>query len=368
MLRSHARVTARDQPMTALPIFEPRPTVPSFYGLGRDRLAALLSERGLPAYRADQLFTWVYQKHVTDPARMSNLPAALRRDLADVCTLELPPPASVLESGDRTTHKFVLDLADASRVECVSMRTDRRLTFCVSSQVGCALKCAFCATGLMGLKRNLRPEEIVAQVVRMGDQQAWQDDRFNIVFMGMGEPLANLPNVLEAIRVLHEPRGLNIGARRITVSTSGLVPQIRELAAERMQLGLALSLHATTDPLRDELMPVNRRWPLAEVLEAAREYGHTVGRRVTLEYTLLGGVNDRLEDADRLAAIARDLPSKINIIPYNPVPGLPWKRPTPASLDAFTRRLLPIAPAVTVRNTMGGEIWAACGQLGGLSP
>jgi 23S rRNA (adenine2503-C2)-methyltransferase len=248
------------------------------------------------------------------------------------------------------------------------MRTERRLTMCVSSQVGCALKCAFCATGLMGLKRNLRPDEIVAQVLHMGDLEGWPDERFNIVFMGMGEPLANLPNVLAAIRILHDARGLNMGARRITVSTSGLVPQIRELAAAGMQLGLALSLHATTDELRDELVPVNKRWPLREVLQAAREYGRTVGRRTTLEYTLIGGVNDRPEDADRLAAIARDMPSKINLIPYNPVPGLPWKRPNPAAVEAFAGRLFPQAPAVTVRNTMGGEIWAACGQLGGLSP
>lgn len=353
--------------MSTLPSLVP-PPLPSVFGLRRDRLAELLHERGLPAYRADQIYTWLYQKHQRAPEAMTNLPAVVRRDLPGWCRLDLPPAATVLESGDRTTHKFVLRLPDGALVESVSMRTERRLTFCVSSQVGCALRCAFCATGLMGLKRNLRPEEIVAQVLRMGDLHEWRDDRFNIVFMGMGEPLANLPNVLDAIRILHEPRGLNIGARRITVSTSGLVPQIRELAAEGLQIGLALSLHATTDELRDELMPVNRRWPLAEVLAAAKEYGHTVGRRVTLEYTLLGGVNDRPADADRLAAMARELPSKINLIPYNPVPGLPWKRPTPESVQAFAGRLMPIAPAVTVRHTMGGEIWAACGQLGGLTP
>jgi len=159
-----------------------------------------------------------------------------------------------------------------------------------------------------------------------------------------------------------------MGARRITVSTSGLVPQIRKLAGEGMQLGLALSLHATTDELRDRLVPVNRRWPLRELLATAREYGEQTGRRVTLEYTLLAGVNDREEDAVRLASIARELPSKINLIPYNPVPGLPWKRPDAAAIAAFTERLYPIAPSVTVRNTLGGEIWAACGQLGGLSP
>jgi len=185
--------------------------------------------------------------------------------------------------------------------------------------------------------------------------------------MGMGEPLANLAAVSDSIRVLHDERGLNLGARRVTVSTSGLVPQIRELTKLDLQLGLAVSLHATTDQLRDQLVPVNKRWPIRELLDAAKEYGRAVGRRVTLEYTLLGGVNDSMEDADRLAGFARELPSKVNIIPYNPVPGLHWKRPTPDAIAAFAERLLPHAPAVTVRHTQGGEIWAACGQLGGLT-
>jgi 23S rRNA (adenine2503-C2)-methyltransferase len=353
--------------MSHVPIPSEAAAVPSFFGLSRDRLAERLAGLGVPGYRADQLYTWVYQKHERDAARMSNLPAALRAGMDAVVGLELPR-AQVMRSGDGMTHKFVLTLDDGARVESVSMRTDRRLTFCVSSQVGCALMCRFCATGLMGLQRNLRADEIVAQVVAMGDAGGWRDDRFNIVFMGMGEPLANLGPVAEAIRILHDERGLNLGARRITVSTSGLVPQIRELAAMGLPVGLAVSLHATTDALRTELMPVNRRWPLAELLDAAREYGQSSGRRVTLEYTLLGGVNDSMADADRLAGFARALPSKVNLIPYNPVPGLPWKRPSPEAVDAFAERLYPHAPTVTVRNTMGGEIWAACGQLGGLSP
>jgi 23S rRNA (adenine2503-C2)-methyltransferase len=186
--------------------------------------------------------------------------------------------------------------------------------------------------------------------------------------MGMGEPLANYRAVIDALRILNDPRGLNLGARRVTVSTSGLVPQMRALAEEGMAVGLAVSLHATTDELRDELVPVNQRWPLVELLQAAREFGLKTGRRVTLEYTLIAGVNDGAADADRLARIARDLPSKINLIPYNPVPGLPWKRPSEGAVTAFAERLYPHAPAVMVRQTLGGEIWAACGQLGGLSP
>ena len=341
---------------------------PNFYGLSRTALAGRLGTLGLPAYRADQIFAWVYQKHHRSPARMTNLPASLREMLPGVCELELPGAADVRGTSDGLTHKFVLALADGKRVESVSMRTEKRLTFCLSSQVGCALGCTFCATGVMGLQRNLAAAEIVAQAVVMGDFHQWRDDRFNLVFMGMGEPLANFDPVMEAIRILRDPRGIGLGARRITISTSGVVPQIRRLAEQGLPLGLAVSLHATTDELRDRLVPLNRRWPLAELIASARDYGRRTGRRVTLEYTLLAGVNDRDEDAVRLGALARDLPSKVNLIPYNPVPGLAWKRPSPESVDAFARRLWPIAPAVTVRHTQGGEIWAACGQLGGLSP
>ena len=341
---------------------------PSFFGLTREGLSDLLTRRGEPLYRASQLFAWVYRRHERDPLAMTDLPASLRRALPDWLGLGLPTTATVLATPDRLTHKFVLSLADGARVECVSMRTERGLTLCLSSQVGCALMCSFCATGLMGLQRNLRTEEIVAQVVAMGDYHAWPEERFNLVFMGMGEPLANYRPVVDAVRILHDPEGMNMGARRITVSTSGIVPQMRQLAAERIPVGLAVSLHATTDELRDRLVPLNRRWPLAELIPAARDYGHVSGRRVTLEYTLIAGVNDGLDDADRLGAVARDLPSKINLIPYNPVPGLPWQRPSPEAVAAFAERLYPRAPAVTVRNTLGGEIWAACGQLGGLSP
>ncbi len=350
----------------SLPIVTER--VPSIYGLSRAELTGRLVERGIPAYRGDQLYSWVYRKHQRATDRMLNLPRAMREELGSWCDLAPPRVSSAHHSGDGNTHKFVLGLDDGARVECVSMRTERRLTFCLSSQVGCALRCSFCATGLMGLTRNLRAEEIVGQVIAMGDFHGWSDDRFNLVFMGMGEPLANYAPVLEAIRILNDPAGLNLGMRRITVSTSGLVPQIRALAAEGLALGLAISLHATTDELRDRLVPVNKRWPLRELLAAGREYGQASGRRVTLEYTLLAGVNDGIEDADRLGAFARALPSKINLIPYNPVPGLEWKRPTPQAVERFAERLYPRAPAVTVRQTLGGEIWAACGQLGGLDP
>ena len=341
---------------------------PSFFGLGRAGLADLMSRVGEPGYRADQLLTWVYRRRIRDPHGMSNLPADLRERLSGLCELELPEVERLLGNASGDTFKFVLRLGDGELVECVSMRTDRRLTLCLSSLVGCALKCSFCATGLMGLKRNLDAAEIVAQVMIMGEHHGWQDERFNLVFMGMGEPLVNYEPLVASIRILREAHGLNLGARRITVSTSGVVPQIRRLADEGMPVGLAVSLHATTDETRNELVPINRRWPIAELLEAARDYGRKTGRRVTLEYTLIADVNDSPADAERLSGFARELPSKINLIPYNPVPGLEWKRPSPERVAAFAESLYPRAPAVTVRNTMGGEIWAACGQLGGLSP
>jgi 23S rRNA (adenine2503-C2)-methyltransferase len=346
---------------------------PSLTGIILEELAGFLRERGAPSYRAKQITDWIYKKRVASFDAMTDLPNELRAEL----TAEFDTPNTevvrVLGSKD-TTQKFLFRLRDQNLIESVlipaspalyGQPSDRR-TICVSSQVGCAYGCKFCASGLEGWTRNLDAGEIVQQLIAVEQKSGEKID--NVVFMGMGEPLANLAEVAEAIRVLHDPRGLNLGARRVTVSTSGLVPRIHELAALDLQLGLAISLHATTDALRDELVPVNRRWPIRTLLDAAKEYGRSVGRRVTLEYTLLAGVNDSPADADRLAAFARELPSKVNLIPYNPVPGLRWKRPTPEAVEAFAARLLPQAPAVTVRHTLGREIWAACGQLGGLSP
>jgi 23S rRNA (adenine2503-C2)-methyltransferase len=363
-----ALLRTQDSVMSVIPLTTPAALRPSLFGLRRASLADSLIHQGFPRYRADQIYGWIYQKRHRSAAGMSNLPGTLKLTLDEGFDLALPRVASVHATRDQLTRKFLLELEDGARVECVSMQTERRLTFCLSSQVGCALGCTFCATGLMGLKRNLRAHEIVAQVLLMGDAHHWKDQRFNLVFMGMGEPLANYEPVVEAIRILHDEKGLNLGARRITVSTSGIVPGMRRLAEEGLALGLAVSLHATEDGLRDRLVPLNQRWPLQELLAAAREYGQKSGRRVTLEYTLLAGVNDGADDAHRLAEIARSLPSKINLIAYNPVPGLEWKRPSREAVDAFVQRLYPIAPAVTVRQTLGSEIWAACGQLGGLTP
>src|SRR5262245_60791301 len=259
----------RNHPMSSLPILSATRSRPSLFGLTRAALRRTLEEVGVAPYRADQIFSWVYRKHRRATSEMTNLPAALRERLADLCDLSLPRVDQALATPDCQTHKFVLELEDGARVESVSMRTERRLTFCLSSQVGCALGCTFCATGLMGFQRNLKAHEIVAQVLRMGDFHEWKDARFNLVFMGMGEPLANYDAVVAAIRILHDERGLNLGSRRITVSTSGVVPGIRRLAEEGLALGLAISLHATRDDLRTELVPINKRWPVAELVAAA---------------------------------------------------------------------------------------------------
>jgi 23S rRNA (adenine2503-C2)-methyltransferase len=307
---------------------------------------------------------WVYRKRVREPERMSNLSRSLRESLTDIVRFDLPDPEDIRVSPDQDAVKFALRLADGSRVESVAMRSRRGVTLCLSSQVGCGMGCVFCATGQMGLMRNLGPEEIVGQVESMLDATGWQDPGFHLVFMGMGEPLANYASVVRAIRILHDPAGLSIGARRITVSTVGLVPQIRRLAGEGLPLGLAISLHAITDEKRGQIVPLAKRYSLEQLREAALEYAERTSRRVTLEYTLLAGVNDSREDAMGLAAWARSLPAKINLIPYNPVPGLSWQRPDEDTIRRFVDWLAPRAPSVTVRWSQGAEIWAACGQLG----
>jgi 23S rRNA (adenine2503-C2)-methyltransferase len=337
---------------------------PNFFGLLPKQLAEILVAHGHETYRARQIFDWVYKKRVRDPEQMRNVSRSLRESLNSLVSLSLPDPVIVRPSAGGDTVKFVLRLADGARIESVAMRSRRGVTLCVSSQAGCGMGCGFCATGAMGLLRNLRADEIVAQVVRMLEATEWEDPGYNLVFMGMGEPLANYAPVLHAIRILNHPSGPSVGARRITVSTVGLVPQIRRLARENLALGLAISLHATTDDARSQIVPINRRYPLDSLVEAARGFAEQVGRRVTIEYTLLAGVNDSRSDATRLAEIARRIPSKVNLIPYNPVPGMSWKRPHEGAVERFAAWLAPRAPAVTVRWSQGVDIGAACGQLG----
>jgi 23S rRNA (adenine2503-C2)-methyltransferase len=333
-----------------------------------DELKEQLAGLGEPVYRADQIVEWLYRKRVNSFAEMSDLPQSLRERLNESLTSHHLGVVRVLGSRD-TTRKFLLRLDDASLIESVlipaspalyGQRSDRR-TICISTQVGCAYGCKFCASGLEGFSRNLRSDEIVDQIITLERESGEKID--NIVFMGMGEPLANLDNLLRAIRIINAPWGLGIGARHITVSTSGLVPQIKRLAEESIQIRLAISLHGATDEVRSEIMPVNRRYNINALLEACRYYSSHKKQRLSFEYILISHLNDSDEQANRLARIAGPLQAKVNLIPYNTVEGLPWSRPPRDRQEKFLSILRRHRVAATLRREKGHDIDAACGQL-----
>jgi 23S rRNA (adenine2503-C2)-methyltransferase len=317
-------------------------------------------EHGWDGYRAAQVLGWVY-RGVLDPARMPNIPKYLRDGLDDTYEFGLPLVARESPSDRDRSTKLALRLHDGKIVECVHLQTPRLHTLCVSSQVGCALDCRFCATGKMGLLRNLQPWEILAQILAMR-LRAPAERHVNVVFMGMGEPMANYERVLEAVRLANDPLTLALGARHFTISTSGLVPGIRRLAEEPLQVGLAISLNAPTDEQRSEIMPINRRYPLAELLRAVRFYVDTSQRHVTFEYVLLGGFNDSAADGRALSKRVKDFPHKINLINWNPTPGAPF-RPSDRA-RAFRDFLVSKGHRVTLRFSQGQDVNAACGQLG----
>lgn len=343
------------------------PTKTSIKSLFRDELTAKLNSLDEPAYRADQVLQWVYQKRADSFDQMTNLPAALRQKLAASFELNAVHSLSTRHATD-TTEKFLFRLHDNALIETVlipstpglTSQSDRQ-TVCVSTQVGCAFGCKFCASGLQGLKRNLNAGEIVDQVVavcRITNQRV-----ANLVIMGMGEPLANYESLMRALKILNAPWALGIGARKITVSTAGIVPGIRQLADEPMQFRLAISLHGATDEVRNQIMPINRKYPLEELLAACEYYCQTKERMLTFEYVLIDGVNDTLEQAHKLGAMARRLHAKVNLIPYNPVEGLPWKRPDRDRCKMFQHTLKSHGIAATLRTEKGTDINAACGQL-----
>ena len=340
---------------------------PSLTGIILEELADFLEKRGAPSYRAKQITDWIYKKRVASFDAMTDLPNELRAELAAEFDTPNTEVVRVLGSKD-TTQKFLFRLRDQNLIESVlipaspalyGQPSDRR-TICVSSQVGCAYGCKFCASGLEGWTRNLDAGEMVQQLIAVEEKSGEKID--NVVFMGMGEPLANLKNLLRAIRIINASWGLGIGARRITVSTSGLAPQIRELANESTQFRLALSLHGATDEVRSRIMPVNRKYPLKVLLEACDYYVAKKGR-LTFEYILIAGVNDTDEQARELAKIARRLSAKINLIPYNTVEGLEWSRPTRARQEKFQSILRKHGVIATLRREKGHDIAAACGQL-----
>ena len=355
--------------------------------LTREELEAAFKAANQPAYRINQLLDWLYARRAASWDEMSNLPKALREQLRGQYSLQTLKLVRKQGSQD-TTQKFLWQLADGAFIESVLIPANPALygeasdrhTLCISTQVGCAYGCKFCASGLDGWKRNLGVHEILEQILSVERWHAAEtaktagtapvaatttDNRVvnNIVVMGMGEPLANYDNLLKALKILNAPWGGGIGARKITISTSGLVPQIRRLAHEPFQFRLAISLHGATDEVRERIMPVNRKYPLAELTAACEEYQAVKGRMITLEYILIAGINDSLAQTRPLAFLAKKLFAKVNLIPYNPVEGLPWHRPSEEVCEGFLAALEKLEVTATLRREKGTDIDAACGQL-----
>lgn len=321
------------------------------------------SQRGLPAYRAAQLRHWVFAGRADSFQRMTDLPKQLRQELS--ASFRLWSTRTVAhQRADDGTEKLLLELSDGQCIECVLLRDDRQhCTVCISTQVGCAMRCAFCASGLEGVARNLTTGEIVEQMLQLQRLLAAQERLSHVVVMGMGEPLANLAALLPALEVASSPEGLGISPRRITISTVGLPEGIRRLADADCQYHLAVSLHAPDDALRNRLVPANRTIGIKAIMEAADYYFQRTGRRVTYEYVLLGGVNDRPQHARRLAQLLTGRPSLVNLIPYNPVAGLEFRRPSPLAVQKFVEVLERAGLSVHVRRRKGDQIEGACGQL-----
>lgn len=344
-------------------------TRPCLLEYSRSELAECLAELGQKPFRATQLAEWIWKHRAADFAAMSNLPPDLRAKLAERYILRPLELVEISQSSSGSTRKFLSRLRDGHLIESVIIPAatgqggahSSRLTLCVSSQVGCAFRCRFCASGLLGFTRHLSASEILAQIL-LAEQIAGERID-NLVFMGMGEPLDNIDNLLRALSIILDQQALNIGARHITISTSGNVPGLRRLAAFGKPLRLAVSLHGASDDIRNRVMPVNRKWPLSELLPALREWTRTSKHMITLEYILIKDVNAMLPEARKLAAIARDLNAKVNLIPYNTVDGLPWQRPDEDACRAFCRILLNEHIPVTMRYEKGHDINAACGQL-----
>jgi 23S rRNA (adenine2503-C2)-methyltransferase len=362
--------------VTELPIAGPAPAISE---VGTDALAAWLVARGEPAYRAPQVLSGVHRPDVAGFADLTDLPADLRAALATSFRFSTIVDSHVIRTADGLTAKAVHELADGQRIESVLMHSPARggsaarTTVCISSQAGCAVGCPFCATGQAGFGRQLSAGEIVDQVLHwhrapwlaLGPdwRGASRTGHYNIVFMGMGEPLNNRERVFAAVRLLNDPQRLGVGARHVTVSTSGVVPGMEAMITDLPQVNLAISLHAADDALRDELVPINRKWPIERVVAAGRRFSELTGRRVSLEYVMIDELNDGLPAAERLAALARGWRSHVNLIPLNPTPGSRWSGTPIRRVNAFADVLRAAGVTVTVRDTRGREIEAACGQL-----
>ncbi len=331
-------------------------------GLLRSEVETLMGELGEPAYRGRQLFRWVQARRTRDVDAMTSLPRELRAVLAGRIRVSRPEISRLQRSLDGT-RKYLFRLDDGEEIESVLIPDDGRLTACISTQAGCPLACRFCLTGLMGLRRNLRAAEIVGQILALQVGLEQGERISNIVLMGMGEPLLNFPQVERALRILSDEQGANFSPRRITLSTAGHAPGIRKLAASDLGVNLAVSLSATTDAVRGEIMPINRRWPIAELLGACRAYPLPHRRRLTFEYVMLDGVNDSPGDAKRLVGLLRGIRCKLNLIPFNTAPDLPDRASPRERVEAFQRILHDAGLTATIRESRGWDISAACGML-----
>lgn len=353
-------------------------------------LELFLKGRGKERFRATQIFKWIFQHDAHSFEEMTNISKDLRRELSETALISNLEPEAI-EQGSDGTRKYLFNLGDGNGVEAVLIPIEGRNTLCISSQAGCAMGCEFCLTGTYKLTRNLTTSEIVNQIMAVerdlvrnppelpsasvasgvDPEEDESDDRQspagirNIVMMGMGEPLHNLDNVIPAIRIMIDGNGLQFSNRRVTVSTCGLVPEMEQLGREIPNVNLAVSLNATTDELRDRIMPVNRRYPIRQLLDACRSFPLPGRRKVTFEYVMLGGMNDSLEDAKRLLRLISDIPNKVNLIPFNEHEGCDFRSPTQAAIDAFHKYLIDRNVTVITRDSRGGDISAACGQLKG---
>ena len=356
-----------------------KPEKPSIHGETPETLGERLVAAGHPRYRAGQVFEWLYPRRAETAETMTNLPAGLRAWLAEHYDFESTALVQRKASSD-VTQKILQRLRDGSLIETVIIRAPMegvgqeksRRTICISTQVGCAYGCKFCASGLEGWKRDLSVGEIVSQLVQVCRIEDKADPARaaeglasfdNIVVMGMGEPLANYENLLAALRIVNAQWGFGFGARRVTISTSGVVPKILKLAEEPLGFRLAISLHGATNEVRNQIMPVNKKFPLEELIPAAKAFARKHGRMLTLEFILIEDINDSLEQAKKLAVIARELHAHVNLIPYNKVEGLPWVRPSLTRQDRFVKELRALGVTATLRREKGHDIDAACGQL-----
>jgi 23S rRNA (adenine2503-C2)-methyltransferase len=346
-----SQASISEHPLTPIP----------FYSLTLKDLQEIIRGRGKEKYRAQQLYRWVYERRITDFSQMTDMAKDFRKDLPQWFDLRLPEVVSHLISVDGT-QKMLFKLVDGLTVEAVIIPSEDRLTICLSSEVGCNMACAFCYTGKQKLKRRLKAHEIMGQFLAAEDLLKLQDKKLsNIVFMGMGEPLDNPEEVFKVVDIIHEPFGRNFSRRKITISTSGLVPEMHRVQDSKTRL--AVSLNAYDDESRSKLMPINRKYPLKELLAECRRYTDETGDRVTFEYVLLKGVTDQVEHARKVWQLVKTIPCKINIIPFNEHPGADFERPDDKTVAAFHSELMKVGAHVLLRRTMGRDIFAACGQL-----